>query len=94
MKTGNGSESMATQLARIRSQRYSQIPRQRHVLQSFLPSSMRGEENRQRGMACVLDWANSKWPGLIPRNAYEGNDFDFDQGGLRLSATRNAEGSI
>lgn len=89
----NGS-TLSQQLAELRRTRYAQVPRLRYVTQSFLPSAKHSEASRVEARTRVLDWARSKWPGLIPPSAYDGNAFEHDQAGLRIAATSNSDGTI
>lgn len=85
---------LSAKLAEIRRTRYAQVPRLRYVMQSFLASSKHAESNRTEARTRVLDWARSKWPGLIPPHAYEGKAFEHDQAGLRIAATSNIDSTL
>lgn len=86
--------SLADQLAEIRKVKFSAVPRVRHVMQSLLRSGLHSTDNRRIGREAVLDWARNKWPGLVPANAYSGEPFDYDQPGLRISATKTGNSAI
>lgn len=88
--TKNDHAAFSEQLAELRRTRFAQVPRVRYVMQTFLSSVKHSEENRTDARCRVLDWARSKWPGLIPPLAYEGKAFEHDQAGLRIAATREA----
>src|SRR5574337_137066 len=90
----NEPTTLAAQLGELRRTRYAHVPRSRYVMQSFLASSKHAETNRTEARTRVLDWARSKWPGLIPRHAYEGKAFEHDQAGLRIAATSNLDGTL
>lgn len=90
----NEPTTLPVQLAELRRARYAQVPRLRYVMQSFLASSKHAESGRAEARTRVLDWARSKWPGLIPANAYEGKAFEHDQAGLRIAATSNLDGTL
>lgn len=85
---------MSAQLAELRRTRYAQVPRLRHVMQVFLASAHHSEENRAIGRTRILDWARSKWPGLVPAEAYDGAAFDHDQAGLRIAATGSLDDAL
>lgn len=82
------------QLAELRSTRFSKVPRVQNVMQAFLASGNHSAENRQLARARVLDWAQENWPGLVPPHAYSGVGLEYDQAGLRLAASSNADGTI
>jgi len=82
------------QLNELRRTRYAQVPRVRFVMQAFLASAKHSEANRTKARTTVLDWARSKWPGLVPPHAYEGTAFEHDQAGLRIAATSNADSTL
>lgn len=90
----NEPTTLSEQLAQLRRTRYTQVPRLRYVMQSFLASSKHAESNRLEARIRVLDWARSKWPGLVPPHAYEGKAFEHDQAGLRIAATSNADSTL
>jgi hypothetical protein len=90
----NEPTTLSVQLAELRRTRYAQVPRLRYVMQSFLASSKHTESNRIDARTRVLDWARSKWPGLIPHHAYEGKAFEHDQAGLRIAATSNLDSTL
>ncbi|MFN4327652.1 MAG: hypothetical protein ACK4FF_02145 [Limnobacter sp.] len=86
--------ALSQQLSELRRTRYAQVPRLRYVMQAFLPSAKHLEAGRLEARTRVLDWARTKWPGLIPPFAYDGNAFEHDQAGLRIAATSNSDGTI
>lgn len=86
--------TLPEQLQELRRTRYAQVPRLRHIMQTFLASEKHSQTNRSEAQARVLDWARGKWPGLVPPHAYEGKAFEHDQAGLRIAATSNADGSL
>jgi len=90
----NEHASFSEQLAELRRTRFADVPRVRYVMQSFLASSKHSVKNRTDARKKVLDWAKDKWPGLIPPQAYEGKEFEYDQAGLRIAATSNADATI
>src|SRR3970282_833818 len=86
--------TLPEQLQELRRTRYAQVPRLRHIMQTFLASEKHSQTNRSEAQARILDWARGKWPGLVPPHAYEGKAFEHDQAGLRIAATSNADGSL
>lgn len=74
--------------------RFAKVPRQRHVMQSFLAGANHSPENRTAARQRVLQWADKKWPGLVPPEAFAGQAFEYDQAGLRIAACSSSDGAL
>lgn len=79
-------QGLREQLSEVRRTRFANIPRVRSVMQMMLQTSSSSSEGRALAINMVLEWAASKWPGLIPNVALHGADFEHDQPGLKLAA--------
>lgn len=87
-------QSLREQLTEVRRSTFSNIPRVRPVMQMMLQSGSKSAEGRAAAIRTVLDWADLKWPGLIPRQAWGREDFEHDRPGLKLAAVHLAEKGI
>jgi hypothetical protein len=86
--------TLSEQLSEIRRTRYAQVPRVRQVMQMLLWSQQHSEKNRVDARTRILDWGNTKWPGLIQKKAWNGEPFEHMQPGLLLTATATNDGAI
>jgi hypothetical protein len=85
-KVGNLKEA----LQRVRQERFGAVPRVWQVGRCLVASS--DEAATVEAMrAVVLDWGAGKWPGLIPKGAWRGEDFEVIQGGLNIAAANANE---
>lgn len=73
------------ELQRIRQTRFGAVPRVWPIGRALLPAPS-AEVSTEAIRAVVLRWAATKWPGLIPKTAFDGQDFEVVQAGLSITA--------
>lgn len=67
------------------------VPRVRPVMQMLLRTEEASDAGRRFAMASVLDWAQQRWPGCSPPEAWSGREFEHDQPGLKMAAVDLAD---
>jgi len=79
--------SMREQLEQVRRTRFGQVPRVRLVGRALLRTAESTATPAASIATEILVWAANKWPGLIPKQAFEGQSFDHVQAGLNLAVS-------
>lgn len=72
----------------------SRVPQVRYLMQSLLRSRHSGADARLAAVTTVLDWVRSKWGMVIPKSAWDGVGFDYEQPGLRIAAAASEDGAF
>lgn len=77
--------SFKEELQRVRETRFGAVPRVWQVGRCLAASSDAATTVPSL-RELVLDWASGKWPGLIPKGAWQGEAFEVMQAGLNIAA--------
>lgn len=88
------SSSMRSQLEEIRRNQFGQIPRVRLVGRTLLRTVNGSKTSAPDISREILSWASGKWPGLIPKTAFQGESFEKVQAGLNLSVSHLPEAGL